>query len=115
MNADRNFVSRKIELGDFVTNSKGVRVVEKVDNPKPNTGYIQMSEELIVKNQQELIVIEEACKKLDRSNVSKLNKKWRDLFYSTFSDDAPIDVLSYGYKYVSEEAQQCFGSVGGDE
>ena len=51
LNADSNFVSRKVELGDVVKNSNGAYAAKKVDNPQSNAVYVLMNEKLSVKNQ----------------------------------------------------------------
>lgn len=95
LNADQNFVSRKkIKGRGFEIDGAGIWV----------------DEEVLVKNHQELIIMDRACYKLRHSNWSKLNKKWRNLFDFIFSDALPIS--HYTIKYVPyEEAGHCLDMI----
>ncbi len=97
LNADKNFVSRKKVEGRDVTISDG--------------SIFWVDEEVLVKNQQELIIIGISCDKLRHSDWSKLNKKWKNLFDFIFSDDLPISYY-YTIKYVPRDnAGFCLYSV----
>ncbi len=95
LNADGNFVSRK---------KVGLRTVKIEDG-----SAFEADEEVSVKDQQELILIETVCDKLRRSDWSNLNKKWSSLFAFIFSDQLPISY--HIIKYVSPEAEFCLNSV----
>lgn len=94
LNADENFVSRKRIEG------RSVKVGE---------GAILVDDEVTVKNQQEVIIIEKACDKLAHSDWAKLNKKWNNLFSFIFSDRLPISY--YAIKYIPQEVASCLDSI----
>jgi hypothetical protein len=96
LNADGNFVSRKKVQG------RGVEI---------GTASIWIDEEILVKDQQEAILIKMVCEKLGSGyvNWSSLNKKWRSLFYFIFSDDLRLSY--YVMRYVPIEAKFCLDSV----
>ncbi len=95
LNADSNFVRSYPIKMRFVDTKNG--------------GGFAVDKEVIVKNQQEVILIEKACDKLAHSDWSKLNKKWNDLFSFIFSDRLPISY--YAIKYIPQEVGHCLDLV----